>query len=280
MTRTLKNTVARPLIIYIPLVILVILVSIPLMWMLITALKSETDVLNRAYRYFSPAVTFDNFIYVWLRGNFFTYFKNSLYVTVVTIPIVVLLSVANAYALSRFTFKGKHIFMLLLICTQFIPVVMILVPRFILFKEMGVINTPYAIIISMVASSVPFQTLLLRGFVGSIPIEVDEAAMVDGAGRFRILFTLIPPIILPGISVVVAMVFINSWNEFISAFTFITSQKNFTVSVGLRYLIGEYSVEYGALCAAGIIAVLPPVLLFAYLQKHLISGMNMGAVKG
>lgn len=278
--RTFRTALDRVFLLHVPLIVVLAFVSAPLLWILITAFKTEADVVNGLVRYIPSAPTWENFLYVWSRGNFFLYFRNSLFVALITVPIVVVLAIANGYALSRFHFRGKNVFMILLLVTQFIPTVMILVPRFILFKNMGVINTPYALIISAIAANVPFQTILMRSFISGIPSEVDEAAMVDGASRLRILLTMMPMMVLPGIAVTVSMVFIGCWNEFLSAFTFITSQKYFTISVGLRYMIGEYSIRYGALSAAGIIALLPPLVLFAYVQKYLVSGLNTGAIKG
>lgn len=280
MNKTIKQRLEKWFLLHIPLIVLVLFVTMPMAWVLITSLKTDADFISGKLRYIPEAVTFHNFSYVWLRGNFSLYFKNSLMVAAFSVVIVLALAIANGYALSRFNFKGKSLFMILLLATQFIPVIMILVPRFLFFKNVGMIDTPYALIVSMVAANIPFQTLLMRGFIGGVPVEIDEAAMIDGASRTRILLTVIPRVVLPGIAVTVSMVFINSWNEFISAFTFISSQENFTISVGLRYLIGEYSVEYAALSAAGIIALLPPLFLFAYVQKFLVSGLNVGAVKG
>jgi multiple sugar transport system permease protein len=117
-------------------------------------------------------------------------------------------------------------------------------------------------------------------FINGVPREIDEAAMVDGASRTRILITLIPLTIIPGIITAVVFAFINSWNDFLVAFTFLMSYNKFTVSVGLRYLIGEFSVDYASISAGGIVALIPPVLLFSFIQRYMKGGLNAGALKG
>jgi multiple sugar transport system permease protein len=265
---------------YLPLLLLLIFVATPFLWALATSLKRGGDVMTGMVRYLPNPPTLENYGYVWTKNHFITYFNNSLFVAVISVLFVLLFSLLNAYALSRFEFKGKKLFMLLILATQFIPGVMIIIPQFIIFKNIGLINTPYALIITTIAGSIPFQTLLMKGFIDNVPVQVDEAAMVDGATRVRILATLIPPVILPCMVAIASFAFINSWNDFLHAFSFITDQNNFTIPVGLRYMIGEYSIDFASLSAGSLIALIPPLILFAYVQKYLISGLGSGAVKG
>lgn len=280
MPRRTGAFIQRCLYCYLPLLVLLGFVVTPVGWALTTSLKTGGAVLDGTARYFPNPITFENYLYVWTKNRFVTYFNNSLFVATVSVGFVVLLTLFNAYALSRYHFRGNRLFMLLILGTQFIPGVMLVIPQFIIFKTIGLINTPYALIIAMVVSSIPFNTLLMKSFIDNVPIEIDEAAMVDGAGRLRILFMLIPPIILPCLVAIASFAFITSWNEFLHAFSFITDQMKFTIPVGLRYMIGEYSVDFAALSAGGLIALIPPLLLFGYVQKYLISGLGSGAVKG
>lgn len=280
MPRKVRLFVRRCTVLYLPLLILLAFVATPFGWALATSLKTGGAVMDGAARYFPNSVTFENYLYVWTKNNFMTYFNNSLFVATISVGFVVVFTLFNAYALSRYPFKGKNLFMLLILCTQFIPGVMLVIPQFIIFKNIGLINTPYALIIAMVVSSIPFNTLLMKSFIDNVPVQIDEAAMVDGATRVRILFMIIPPIILPCLVAIASFAFITSWNEFLHAFSFITDQMKFTIPVGLRYMIGEYSVDFAALSAGGLIALIPPLLLFAYVQKYLISGLGSGAVKG
>lgn len=203
---------------------------------------------------------------------------NSVFVSVLSVVAITVLSVLNGYAMSRFKFKGKGAFMLVLLATQMMPVILFVIPLFLIFKNLGMINTPYALILFYIVLQVPFNTILMRGFISSTPKEIDEAAMVDGAGRFRIIFAIIMPIVLPGIVATSAFAFIGVWNEFLVAFSFITTPDRFTIPIGLKFMVGEFSVQYASLAAGSIIGLIPPVLLFMFIQRYLVEGLG-GAVK-
>lgn len=170
--------------------------------------------------------------------------------------------------------------MIVLLCTQMLPVVMLLIPLFLTFKTIGIINSPLSLIIVYVTLQLPFNTLLMKGFISGIPKQVDEAAMIDGASKLRLIATVIMPVLLPGIIATSAFAFIGCWNEFMTAYVFTTSKNMFTIPVGLKFLIGEFDIYYASLAAGSIIALIPPVILFAYIQKFLIQGLSSGAVKG
>ncbi len=276
----IKNALSRLCTIYLPLSVAVFFVLVPFYWAISLSLKREKDVFAVPLKYFPDPVTFENYVTAWQRNNFSTYFSNSLFISVCAVVLVLLFSMMNGYALSRFKFAGKKAFMLVLLCTQLLPGIIFIVPLFLTFKKLGLINTPFSIIIYYVVYQIPFNTLLMKGFMSSIPRQIDEAAMVDGASRLRVIFTIITPIILPGIVATSAFAFIGCWNEFLVAFAFITSKSNFTLPIGLRLLIAESSIELTSIAAGSIIALLPPVLLFAYIQKYLIQGLGAGSVKG
>ncbi|WP_438446046.1 carbohydrate ABC transporter permease [Gorillibacterium sp. sgz5001074] len=280
MPKTLNRIVSRAGLFYLPLAAALIFIMVPFLWALSTSLKHEKDIVSETISYLPSPATFENFVHVWNDNKFSVYFGNSLYVSFLSVIAISLLAIANGYALSRFRFKGKSTFMIMLLGTQMMPVMLFIIPLFLIFKTMGLINTPYSLVLFYIVSQTPFNTLLMQGFVSSIPKEIDEAAMVDGAGRMRIIFTIIAPVILPGIVATSAFAFIGCWNEFLVAFSFITTENHFTIPIGLKFMIGEFSVEYAKLAAGSIIGLIPPVMLFMYIQRFLIQGLGGGAVKG
>lgn len=263
-----------------PLALFMIFILIPFVWAVLTSLKTQDAITGVNMRFFPDPATFDNYAKVWQRSKFSVYFGNSLLVSSISVVFIVVLSICNGYALSRYKFKGKNAFTMALIATQLMPVLLFVIPLFVIFRQVGLINTPWALVLFYIGQQIPFNSILMRGFVSGIPVELEEAAWVDGASRPRTLASILLPMLLPGIVATGAFAFVSCWNEFTVAFAFTTRQSMFTIPVGLRYMIGEYSIDYGSLAAGSIIALIPPVALFAYIQKYLVQGLGSGAVKG
>ena len=270
----------RLLLLHLPILIFLAVILFPLYWTAVTALKNPDDIIRIPIDYLPRPVTFANFADAWNNVGFSVYFRNSFVVAIVSMAAVTFFSIFVGYSLARFKFKGKNVFMLMLLCTQFIPQAMLIVPLFLIFKGIGLINNLAALIIINTTMQLSFNSILMRGFVSGIPYELEEAAIIDGCGRIGAIMRTVVPVLLPGLVATGAFAFVGVWNEFLFAFMFINKQTLYTIPVGLKSLIGEFTINYGVLAAGSIIALVPALILFIYLQKYLIAGLSAGSVKG
>ena len=265
---------------WLPLLLINVYVVFPIYWSFITSLKSEADIVSTPIQYVPKSPSLSNFANVWVHAGFSQYFENSLQISIVSVSIIVVLAIMVGYALTRYKFKGKKLFMGFLLASQFIPAAVLLVPLFNIFQGVGLVGTKTAIVLVNITFHIPFNAILMKGFIEGIPFELEEAAMVDGCSRFKGVIKIVLPMLVPGIITVAAFAFIACWNEFLFSLMFLNDPAKYTVPIGLKMMQGEFSVQYGAMAAGAIIAMSIPVCLFAYLQKYLVTGLSAGGVKG
>ncbi len=275
-----KKSAVRILVLYIPMILFLLFIGIPLLWALSVSLKDGQSVISGPFSFLPKPVTLKNYIYVWQENHLARFFKNSIITSVGAVFVIGVLSLFNGYALSRYNFRGKRIFMVLLLMTQMIPLAFNMTAIFIMMSKAHLSNSLFGIILLHISAGIPYNSLMMKSFIGNIPKEIDEAAAIDGCTKPQIISKIILPAVRPGFTTVIAYAFITCWNEYLLSYTLLTDSDKFPISVGLKYLVGEYSTNYASLAAGCIIALIPPILLFAYVQKHLVSGMNAGAVKG
>lgn len=279
-TRKLQTQTTKLFILYLPLVGFILFIGIPLFWTLSISLKNGQSVVSGEFSFFPNPITFENYIYVWTQNHLNRFFVNSIITSGGAVFIIAILALFNGYALSRFNFKGKQAFMVILLMTQMIPMIFNMSAIFLLMVRLRLANSLFGIILLHIAAALPYNSLMMKSFMGNVPKEVDEAASLDGCNRPQIIWHIILPAVRPGFTTVLAYAFITCWNEYLLSYTLLTNAKKFPLSVGLKYLVGEYGTDYAALAAGSVIALIPPILLFAYVQKNLVSGMNAGAIKG
>ncbi|MEU3250336.1 carbohydrate ABC transporter permease [Streptomyces sp. NPDC006997] len=261
--------------IYLPLSIYLLFTLVPFYWMLLFALRPAGSTSLVPW-----PITFDHFEKVWTERSFGTYFENSVYVGVATLVTTTVVALAGGYALARFDFRIKRAFMLALLCSQFVPGALLLVPLFEIFAELQMINSLGSVIIAETVFQLPLSIILISNFIKNVPYSLEEVAWVDGCGRLTAFRLVVLPLLRPGLIAVGSFAFVHSWNHFLFALMFLNNQGKQTIPVGLNTLMSSDSVDLGALAAGGIVAAVPVVLVFAFIQKWLITGFSAGAVKG
>ena len=221
-----------------------------------------------------------NFVDVMTEQPFGRWLLNSVLVSVMTTVLGVFLACTAAYAFSRFRFPGRDGGMLAFLVSQMFPGTLMLIPLFIIIvKWLGLGNTFWGLVIVYATTAIPFCVWMLKGYFDTIPIDIEESAVIDGASRQTIFLRIILPLSTPAIAITALFSFMTAWNEFILASVFLESESMYTAPVGLRFFVGGFSSQWGFFAAGSVIVSLPVVILFLYLQKYLVSGLTAGSVK-
>ena len=275
-----KRRIGRIFWLYLPLAVFVAITLAPFYWILVTSLKTSTEVFARPITYWPRELTFDNYRYLFVDLGFDGYFMNSLIVSISTTCIVSILALIGGYAMSRYRFKGKGMVYVLLLFTQMFPAVVLMIPLFETMNKLRLINTLLSLIITCSVTNLPFCLFMMMGYYNSIPRSLEEAAQVDGCSLLGAVFRVLLPTMRPSIVATGAYAFTNSWNVFIYATAFITKKTKYTIPLALNIFQGEFNTNYSGLAAGCVVALIPVLVIFAFIQKNLAGGATSGAVKG
>lgn len=266
--------------IYVGVTAITLLLAFPFVWMVSTSLKDKTEMFSAQPTLFPKVVTWENYRSMWVDYNFAPYLKNSLIVAVSTTLISLLVATFLAYGISRFKFRGKKVVFNLLILTQMFPLPLLIITIYVVFARLGLIDSRAGLIISYCTFAIPFATMMLKSYFDGLPLELEEAAAIDGCNPFSTIFRVVIPLSAPSIAAMGLFSFILAWQEFMMSLTLIRSPALRTLPVGITLMVGFRDIMWGPLMAGTVVVTLPVVALFIYFQKYLITGMTMGAVKG
>jgi multiple sugar transport system permease protein len=252
----------------------------PLFWLVKVSVTPNDLLYAEGIRLWPSRMTFEHFAFVLTHSDFPRFFRNSLIVSTLTAVLSTALAALAGYALSRFAFRGKLTVSGLLLVTQMFPLVMLIAPIFKLLSPLGLTNSLTGLVVVYVAFNVPFACFLMQSFFDGIPRDLEEAAMIDGASRFTAFRQIILPLTLPGVAATVGFVFTAAWSEMIFALMLISSNEKATFPFGLLSFVSKFSVDFGQMMAAGVLALIPACLFFLLIQRYLVQGLTAGAVKG
>jgi multiple sugar transport system permease protein len=248
---------------------------LPWFWMMLSSFRPERDLTRSPIALWPETLTLINHIELLQRTNFAQNLRDSLIIAVGAVSLGLTLALPAAYAFSRFRFRGRQVLRTQFLVINMFPVVMLILPLFVLMRDLGLLDTYFVLIGGHATFTLPFAIWLLTGYFEGIPVELDQAAMIDGATRLQALRL----VVFPGVIAVGLYLFITSWNEYL--FALMLAGRNVrTVTVALQLFIGENQIQWGLLMAGGTLVSLPATALFLFAQRRLVSGLTGGAVKG
>jgi ABC-type glycerol-3-phosphate transport system permease component len=275
----MRNRQLKRWLLFAVLMVIVIIVNYPVITMFLNSLRSTNEILTTDTIW--PAhVTLQNYIYLSSRTSFWTFFTNSMIVACVgTLFSIVCASLAG-YALSRFHIAFLTGYSRALLMAQMFPLILALIPLFILFRDLGLVNSYWSVILMYTVANLPFATWMFRGFFDSIPVELEEAALTDGCTRLQAFWRIVLRLAGPGVAAVAIFSFLFSYNEYLIASAFLRDPSLMTIPVGIQMFMQQYATDWGSLMAAATLAALPTIIFFSFVQKYMVLGAVAGAVKG
>lgn len=261
------------------LILLLIIAVFPLLWLLVSAFKSSSEMLNNPTRIWPLRWTLENFRTVLITLNFIINIRNSLIIAACTTVIAVIISSLAAYGVVRFFPRLGSLMTRVLVTSYMFPSIMLVIPYAMVMARLNLTNTRIGLVLVYLSFSVPYAVWMLVGFFKTVPIGIEEAARIDGANKLEVFVRIVLPLVSPGIVATAIYVFINAWNEYLYAMILMSSSDKTTISVAVKTLEGADILNWGSLMAACAIVVVPSILFFCFIQNKMAGGLSEGAVK-
>jgi len=256
----------------------------PVFWMLSTALKTNGEITAGTPHLIPHDPTGQNFSFVFDVGvgghSFWLYFRNSALLALATVIIAAFAALLAATAVARFRFRGRVTLLVLLLIVQMVPFEALVIPLFLLVKRIGLYDQMAGLVLVYIGTTLPFAIWMLRGFVAAVPRELEEAAAIDGAGPLRVFWSVLFPLVAPGLIATSIFSFITAWNDLVFALTLIATDSHYTMPIALQYFFGRDTNNWGAIMAASTLMTVPVVIFFLFVQRRMVTGLTAGAVKG
>lgn len=275
-----KKKVTGRLVLTLALTMLAVVFLLPLLWMISSSLKTPMQVFESPFRWITNKLRFSNYLDVWTDADlpFWKMFMNSLVISVSSVAGQLLVASMAAYAFAKIEFKGRNAIFMMMLTTMMIPVQALIIPRFMLFHTLGLYDTLWCIILPNFFNFT--SIFLLRQFYMSIPNDLVDAALIDGAGHFRIWAQIMMPLTKNGMISAAILAFINAWNEYLNPLIFLPSTENYTVALGIRWYLNDTAREYNLMMCAAASCIIPIIILYVSAQKYFEDGVASSGVKG
>ncbi|WP_105437951.1 carbohydrate ABC transporter permease [Neorhizobium sp. T25_13] len=261
-------------------VVVVLICLFPFMWMAVSSIKTLPELYTVPPIWWPETPTLGNYYKVLFESNIPRYFLNSVIISVGSTFLALILAIFASYGFARFDFRGKPLLQSFVLVGQLLPTAAIIVPLFITLRVLGLVNTYWGLILVYMIITLPLSVWMLTSYFKAIPVELEEAAIIDGSSRLGILFRITLPLSTPGIVAVVVYAFVTTWNEFVFALCFATDSSVKTLPIGLAEFSTEFNTDWGAVMAASVVMTLPIALLFFSMQRLFVGGLTAGATKG
>ena len=272
--------ILKRVMLWILLAVFLIWTIFPLFWLVSTSFKGDKEILSNNELHLLPQQpTLQHYENAFGKTHFGTYISNSVKVTLISSTLVLAAAIMGGYALARYQFKGKKAIMVIMLASQMVPLITAIIPMFVLYSKLQLIDTLASLIITYTATNIPFCMITMSSFFTRIPVSLEEAAQIDGCNRFQSVVRVVLPVMLPSIVAVFVFAFTGCWNELFYSIMMINSEKLRTIPAGLMNIVQKYDIDWGQMSAAASVTLIPVVVMFFAVQKYIVAGLTAGSVK-